>query len=423
VIDGDTFTLIGDFPTGKRPFPPAATRDGRLAFVPSYDDGRVTIIDLWNEKERAVVPVGRHPSGGTVLPGGIDYAVAVRGEDRVVFVNTASHQIAGMVEDGIGDEPFSVVVSPDGSRAFVNNTASDDISVIDLATRRVAARVPTGKIPITLAVDPSGATLWVACEGSDEVDVIAIPDPAPSRTPASVPAAGSDGRTEVAVMGMIHSGHRKSATWGLDQVRDTIRRFHPDAVCAEIPPDRWSRIWADWTERGVIEDERLLRFPEYTDVLLPLAVEMGFTIEPCAAWTVEMSDLRQARIKEFESDPRFATEFAEYTRRNEAIRADHEAHPIDEDDPRVIHSALYDERTREELAPYDEFLNDRIGPGGWTHINESHYALIEKALARHRGQRVLVTFGAGHKYWLLEHLSRRDDVKMLDLTPYLLPAG
>ncbi|MFQ5701170.1 MAG: MBL fold metallo-hydrolase, partial [Acidobacteriota bacterium] len=48
VLDAKPFSLRRSYPTGKRPFPPAATSDGRLAFVPGYDDGTVTIVDLWN---------------------------------------------------------------------------------------------------------------------------------------------------------------------------------------------------------------------------------------------------------------------------------------------------------------------------------------------------------------------------------------
>gem|GEM_PF-5294464 len=90
---------------------------------------------------------------------------------------------------------------------------------------------------------------------------------------------------QVAVMGMIQGGHKTSTRWGLDQVRETIRRFRADVVCAEIPPDHGNRMWSDFTERGVIEEDRVRRFPEYTVVLLDLSVEMGFTIVPCAAWT------------------------------------------------------------------------------------------------------------------------------------------
>lgn len=175
VVKGDDLKTIRKYPTGKRPFPPAVTSDGRLAFVPNYDDGTVTVVNLAEERIAATVRVGQRPSGGAVLPGDKVYAVAVRGENRVVFVDAASHQVTGSLEEGIGESPFSVVVSPDGRRAFVNNTASHDVSVALLPERRVVARIAVGEIPIVMAVHPSGETLWVSSEGSHEVSVISIP--------------------------------------------------------------------------------------------------------------------------------------------------------------------------------------------------------------------------------------------------------
>ncbi|MFQ5766778.1 MAG: YncE family protein, partial [Acidobacteriota bacterium] len=300
----------------------------------------------------------------------------------------------------------------------VNNTSSHDISVLSTATRRVAARVPVGAGPIVMAVHPSGRSLWVSSEGSDELDILSLPS---SQAAAfhRPPEDQGGPPAEVAVMGMIHGQHRKSRRWGLAQVRETIRRYSPDVICAEIPPDRWERIWRDWSERGVIEDSRVKRFPEYTDVLLPLKIQMGFEVEPCAGWTHEMSDLRQSRMKQFQQDPNLAPRYREYQRLTAALRARQAADPLVEDDPWVIHSVRYDERTREELDLYDRFLNDWIGPGGWSHINEAHYMLIDSVIRRHRGQRILITFGAGHKYWFLDRLRRRSDIRLLDLDPFL----
>ncbi len=407
--------LAGEFPTGKRPFPPAFTSDGRKAFVPSYDDGTVTVVDLWNQKVVATVPVGPKLSGGAGLPGDSEYAVAVRREDRIAWFSTAEHREVGTLRAGIGQGPFSLVVAPDGRRAFVNNTGSHDISVIDLKERRVTARVPVGEIPIVVAVHPSGDSLWVSCEGAHRLHILSIPKAPPA------PAAEAAATTEVAVLGMIHGEHRKSPRWGLDAVRATLRSLAPDVVCAEIPPDRWPTIWQDFAERGVFTDARIKVFPEYTDVLLPLAAELGFTIEPCAAWTREMSDLRDARLQAFEKDPALAATRAEYARRTKEVEARHAAQPIVEDDPRVIHSALYDGRTKEELALYDQYQNQWIGPGGWTHINEAHFRLVDQAVRRHRGKRVVITFGAAHKYWFLERLRARPDVKLLEVAPFLPP--
>ncbi len=45
--------------------------------------------------------------------------------------------------------------------------------------------------------------------------------------------------------------------------------------------------------------------------------------------------------------------------------------------------------------------------------------LIDRAIRTHRGRRLLITFGAGHKYWFLERLRGRNDVRLLDPGPFL----
>lgn len=185
VLDPRGFRLVEEYPTGRRPFPPAFTSNGQKVFVPSYDDGTVTVVDLAKRRVEATIPVGKKPSGGAVLPGDAEYAVAVRGEDRVAFVSTARHEVLSTLSEGIGKSPFSVIVAPDGVRALVNNTASHDVSVIDLRARQVVARIPVGEIPIVMAVhraasalgSPPGArdTLWVACEGSHRLHIVALP--------------------------------------------------------------------------------------------------------------------------------------------------------------------------------------------------------------------------------------------------------
>ncbi len=175
VMNAAEFTLEVAYSTGNRPFPPAATSDGRMAFAPNYDDGTVSVIDLENHAVIDTVAVGERPSGGAVLPGDAVYAVAVRGDNKVLFIDTASHDVVDSVIDGIGESPFSVVVTADGRLAFVNNTASHDVSVIALPEREVIARLPVGEQPIVMNVHPFGATLWVSSEGSHELTVLEIP--------------------------------------------------------------------------------------------------------------------------------------------------------------------------------------------------------------------------------------------------------
>ena len=63
-IDLARFEVLRSFPTGKRPFPPDVTSDARRLFVPGYDSGDVTVIDLKEGRPVATrqgryAPVGR----------------------------------------------------------------------------------------------------------------------------------------------------------------------------------------------------------------------------------------------------------------------------------------------------------------------------------------------------------------------------
>lgn len=230
------------------------------------------------------------------------------------------------------------------------------------------------------------------------------------------------GKTEVFVLGMIHSGHRTSETWGLDQVRATIENISPDVICVEIPPPNWPSTLATWKEKHVVEDSRVKVFPEYVDVLMPLTDEMDFVVEPTAGWSEWMAQARRAKIEEFQTAEVYAELFSEYERDEAWVTAWLEEHPApaEGDDPFYIHSPRYDLRTKAELGPYEHHMNDVIGrPGGWTYINQEHFTLIEEAIRKHPGKRILVTFGAGHKYWFLEQLRWMPDVEVMDVRPYL----
>jgi len=39
------------------------------------------------------------------------------------------------------------------------------------------------------------------------------------------------------------------------------------------------------------------------------------------------------------------------------------------------------------------------------------------------GERILITFGAGHKYWFLEELRGRGDIRLVDVAPFLAPSA
>ena len=213
---------------------------------------------------------------------------------------------------------------------------------------------------------------------------------------------------------MIHSGHVDSDEYGIETIQEIVRAYEPDYILAEIPPDRFDAAREEFARDGTITEARVSRFPEYVDAIFPLTREMDFVIVPCAGWTRAMSDDRNAKLK------RWAVERPEETAEVDAAEAwvDEEIarRGFDGDDPAFIHTDEYDEIVRRGIEPYNRLFNDDLGAGGWDNINGSHWALIEASLDEHAGEgkRFLITFGAWHKYWIMDRLRERDDVELIE---------
>src|SRR5207244_13089157 len=50
---------------------------------------------------------------------------------------------------------FRIASPPDGTRAYVTNSGSNTVSVIDIATNAVVATVPVGLVPAGVAITPA----------------------------------------------------------------------------------------------------------------------------------------------------------------------------------------------------------------------------------------------------------------------------
>ncbi len=78
----------------------------------------------------------------------------------VSVIDTASNSVVATV--GVGGRPIGIGITPDGSRAYVANSNSNSVSVIDTATNSVVATVGVGSYPQGLAITPDGSRAYVA---------------------------------------------------------------------------------------------------------------------------------------------------------------------------------------------------------------------------------------------------------------------
>ncbi|MFJ8854698.1 IPT/TIG domain-containing protein [Streptomyces sp. NPDC102437] len=72
----------------------------------------------------------------------------------------------------VGPAPHSVAMRPDGVRAYVTNSGSNTLSVIDTAVDAVVTTIGVGAGPWAAAVTPDGRYLYVTMPGSGTVAVV-----------------------------------------------------------------------------------------------------------------------------------------------------------------------------------------------------------------------------------------------------------
>jgi YVTN family beta-propeller protein len=95
------------------------------------------------------------------------------GSNTVSVIDTATNKVTATVK--VGYDPYGIAISPDGKKAYVTNSGNfsvpgNTVSVIDTATNRVTATVKIGNNSYGVATSPDGKKVYVTSE--DGVSVI-----------------------------------------------------------------------------------------------------------------------------------------------------------------------------------------------------------------------------------------------------------
>jgi YVTN family beta-propeller protein len=145
------------------------------------------------------------------------------GSGTVSVIDTVTDSQIGSIP--VGAEPVDVAITPDGGRAYVVNQGSGTVSVIDTAGDTVIGAIAVGSEPHGIAITPDGSRAYVSNWGDGTVSVINTATNALSRGPITVGAepdgvAVSPDGTRVAVA--QGSGDVSLISTGSGAVVDTV---------------------------------------------------------------------------------------------------------------------------------------------------------------------------------------------------------
>ncbi|MDF2433866.1 MAG: hypothetical protein JWP44_3497 [Mucilaginibacter sp.] len=106
---------------------------------------------------------------GTPVGSGFAYIVN-SGSNSVSVINTATSAVVATIP--VGSNPNSVCVDPNYNEVYVVNNSSNTVSVINTLTNTIKATISVGPSPWSVTVSQDGSRAYVADGGNNDVEVI-----------------------------------------------------------------------------------------------------------------------------------------------------------------------------------------------------------------------------------------------------------
>jgi YVTN family beta-propeller protein len=126
------------------------------------------------DKVVATINVGVTPAGLAITPDGRTAYVAnnnnygIAGQDSVSVLNLKHNLPETVINDVSFNEPYTITINPAGTRAYVTNSNSTTITIIDININTVIGVIGGFDGPSGMAITPDGAYAYVNNYGGPE---------------------------------------------------------------------------------------------------------------------------------------------------------------------------------------------------------------------------------------------------------------
>ena len=178
-------------------FPTYPANYREYVYVTNGGSGTITVLDVVNVRIDRELPVGQNPVAVAASPTRNEVYVVnsgtPNGQGSLSIINAENNTVAGAIP--LHRQPVSIDIDQEGKLAYVANSGSNSISVVDLLNRREVAQVGAGEEPVAARLSPDGKTLAVANRKGNSLSLF---DPL-SLTVRSV-FAGCPGASDVVIL-------------------------------------------------------------------------------------------------------------------------------------------------------------------------------------------------------------------------------
>jgi YVTN family beta-propeller protein len=150
--------------------------DATAVYTTNVNSDSITIITPSREADvsgwaQVDVPVGQGPEGFDVRPGGAELWAANSHDGTVSVVDLGSRRVTARI-DLHTSRSNRLKFTPDGGRALVSDLATGELVVIDAAARREIGRLSVGRGAAGILIEPSGTRAFVAASSDAAVAIV-----------------------------------------------------------------------------------------------------------------------------------------------------------------------------------------------------------------------------------------------------------
>jgi YVTN family beta-propeller protein len=147
--------------------PPAS-----LAIVANAGSDYLTCIDRFRHRVVSLIASGRQPVDMVYASLRAEFYVANSASDDISVINLATGKVERSLSLRAGDGPTRIALSPDQQRLYVLNAGSRCVSVLNLLSHQEEGRIDLESTPAALAVDARNGAVYVTGRDSDQLSAL-----------------------------------------------------------------------------------------------------------------------------------------------------------------------------------------------------------------------------------------------------------
>jgi YVTN family beta-propeller protein len=182
LIDPETRQELLKVTVGVNGHEVAVSPDSRFAYVPIYgnsgvgkpgtDGATIDVVDLHERKLTATIDLGKplRPHRAEFGPDGLLYVTAELAK-AVDVIDPATRKVIAEIPTG-AIESHMIVISPDGQRAYTANVAAGSVSVLDLKQRALVTVIPVAKTVQRISISADGKRVFTHDQDTPRIAVI-----------------------------------------------------------------------------------------------------------------------------------------------------------------------------------------------------------------------------------------------------------